>query len=82
MEFERFGHFTSAFYNFLVSIRAFDWAYAAALKLIKRLAPPGSRVLEIGPGVGVLLKKLLDAGYDAVGVDASPPCLGFQEPEA
>jgi len=77
VEFERFGHFTSAFYNFLVSIRAFDWAYAAALKLIKRLAPPGSRVLEIGPGVGVLLKKLLDAGYDAVGVDASPPMLRF-----
>ncbi len=77
MEFEQFGRYTSAFYNFLVSIRAFDWAYAATLKLVKRLAPPGSRVLEIGPGVGALLKKLLDAGYDAVGVDASPPMLRY-----
>jgi len=77
VEFERFGPLTSAFYNLLVSIRVFDWAYAATLKLIKRLAPPGSRVLEIGPGVGVLLKKLLDAGYDAVGVDASPPMLRY-----
>jgi len=77
VEFERFGPVTSAFYNLLVSIGVFEWAYAATLRVVKRLAPPGWRVLEIGPGVGALLKKLLDAGYDAVGVDASPPMLKY-----
>jgi ubiquinone/menaquinone biosynthesis C-methylase UbiE len=77
VEFERFGPATSAFYNFLVSIGAFEWAYAASLKAVKRLVPPGSKLLEIGPGVGALLKKLISAGYDAVGVDASPPMLRY-----
>ena len=77
MEFERFGSATSAFYNLLVSIGAFEWAYAASLKAVRRLVPPGGRLLEIGPGVGALLKKLISAGYDAVGVDASPPMLRY-----
>ncbi|MEM1663852.1 MAG: class I SAM-dependent methyltransferase [Pyrobaculum sp.] len=77
MEIETFGSRSAAFYNFLVSIKAFDWAYGLALRILKRHLPKGSAVLEIGPGVGALLKMLEKEGYFAVGVDASPPMLYY-----
>lgn len=77
MEIETFSSRSAAFYNFLVSIKAFDWAYALALKTLKKLVPRGSAVLEIGPGVGALLKMLEREGYRPVGVDASPPMLKY-----
>ena len=33
---------------------------------------PGGRVLDIGAGSGIDLGRLLDSGYDAFGIDASP----------
>ncbi|ABL88501.1 Methyltransferase type 11 [Pyrobaculum islandicum DSM 4184] len=75
MKFERFGPLSSAFYSLLVSLGVFEWAYGATYKAVERLVPHGGRVLEVGPGVGVLLRKLSSAGYDAVGIDASPDML-------
>lgn len=41
--------------------------------LIELLAPvPGERILDLGCGDGALTRKLLDAGIEVVGVDASP----------
>ncbi|MEM1598646.1 MAG: class I SAM-dependent methyltransferase [Pyrobaculum sp.] len=82
MELETFGPRSAAFYNFLVSLRVFDWAYAAAAKKLAALARPGSYVLEIGPGTGPLLKRLEAMGYAAVGVDASPPMLKYAQRRA
>jgi SAM-dependent methyltransferase len=39
--------------------------------LIKRFVPSGSRVLDIGAGSGRDLFRLLQAGYDAVGLEPS-----------
>lgn len=72
---ETFGEGSAAFYNLLVSLKVFDWAYGLAYRYVTRLAPPGSYVLEIGPGVGALLRRLEQGGYKAVGLDASPPML-------
>lgn len=47
------------------------------LEDIKKTPAEGSAVLEIGPGVGALLKMLEKEGYFAVGVDASPPMLYY-----
>ncbi len=77
MEIETFDKRGSNFYNFLVSLGIFNWAYGLALKILKRHVKPGSFVLEIGPGVGALLKLLEKSGYSALGVDASPPMLKY-----
>ncbi|ACB39224.1 class I SAM-dependent methyltransferase [Pyrobaculum neutrophilum] len=75
MEFERFGSFSSAFYSLLVSLGVFEWAYGATYGAVQRAVPRGGRLLEVGPGVGALLRRLVETGYDAVGVDASPEML-------
>ncbi|MEZ0318578.1 MAG: methyltransferase domain-containing protein [Pyrobaculum sp.] len=79
MEFEAFDDKTAAFYNFLVSLKVFDWAYAAVAKKLAATTGPGSYVLEIGPGTGPLLKRLESMGYAVVGVDASPPMLKYAQ---
>lgn len=45
--------------------------------VIDLLAPrPGERILDLGCGDGALTAKLLQAGCEVVGVDASPPMIG------
>ena len=41
----------------------------------RRHLPPGGTLLELGVGTGRLTWRLLDAGYDVVGVDPSAPML-------
>lgn len=52
--------------NFLLSEKVHD-AIAAAM-----LAPPGARVVEIGPGVGTLSRALLRRGYSVLAIEADP----------
>ncbi|MGB9704140.1 MAG: class I SAM-dependent methyltransferase [Pyrobaculum sp.] len=82
MEMETFGGGTAAFYNVLVAMRLFHWAYGLAARRVAELASPGAYVLEIGPGVGELLKALERRGYRVVGVDASPPMLKYAQRRA
>ncbi|MFN3804467.1 MAG: class I SAM-dependent methyltransferase [Pyrobaculum sp.] len=82
MEFETFGARSAAFYNLLVSMGVFNWAYATAMALVRRLARPGSLVLEIGSGNGPLLQRLEKAGYVAVGIDASVHMLKYAQRRA
>ncbi|MEM4510491.1 MAG: class I SAM-dependent methyltransferase [Pyrobaculum sp.] len=82
MEIEIFSSRSAWFYNILVSLKLFQWAYGLAYRRISKLAPPGSRVLEIGPGVGELLKILDKGGYAAVGLDISPPMLKYAQRRA
>jgi len=77
MEIERFDERTAAFYEWLVSLRVFDWAYSAAAKAVAKVAKPGGRVLEVGPGTGALMRGLEAAGYRVVGIDVSPPMLKY-----
>lgn len=79
---ETFGSSTAALYNFMVSMRLFHWAYGLAARKIAELASPGAHVLEIGPGVGELLKALERRRYKVVGVDASPPMLKYAQRRA
>ncbi|AFA40285.1 Methylase involved in ubiquinone/menaquinone biosynthesis [Pyrobaculum oguniense TE7] len=76
---ETFGEGSAAFYNLLVKLKLFDWAYGLAYKYIAKLTSPGSYVLEIGPGVGELLRRLERGGCKAVGLDASPPMLKYAQ---
>ncbi len=48
---------------------AFYGKYADTLKP----ARPGARVLDVGCGVGQVVQRLMDGGYDAYGVDVSEP---------
>src|SRR5437764_12214022 len=52
-----------------------DFAERAAPELVNILARHGIRrglVVDVGCGSGVLANGLIEAGYDVVGVDASP----------
>jgi SAM-dependent methyltransferase len=40
--------------------------------VLSRLPAPPCRVLDVGCGTGVFLEKAIAAGFDAVGLDASP----------
>lgn len=73
--FEQFDERGAAFYDWLVKLRLFDWAYKAALAALEAAAPPGFKVLEVGPGVGRLLGMLERRGYVPYGVDVSPAML-------
>ena len=57
--------------NFLTDAEALD-AIVAAADL-----GPGDRVVEIGPGLGVLTRRLLAAGCTVVAVEIDPHLVGF-----
>ena len=59
--------------------RLYDLAhdgYDEDLALYEQFARRGGRVLELGVGSGRVALRLADAGYDVVGLDASPAMLG------
>ncbi len=52
-----------------------DFAAEAAPEVLRMLRTGGivtGRIVELGCGSGILLRQLLEAGFDVVGVDASP----------
>lgn len=64
--------------------RARDWAaseeqqlptYEEAIRLVG--LEPGRRVLEVGCGTGVFLRRAADLGADVFGIDASEALLGL-----
>lgn len=54
-----------------------DQAVTGALAAVADTIAPGGRVVELGCGAGRLLRALLDAGYEATGVDASAELLAL-----
>ncbi|MEL9989862.1 MAG: class I SAM-dependent methyltransferase [Thermoproteus sp.] len=73
--FEYFDERGAAFYEWLVKLRVFDWAYSITAREVEKAAPRGARILEVGPGVGKLASLLEGRGYRVVGVDVSPAML-------
>ncbi len=63
---------TVQFYRARASELAADYGAAgsAAAQYFASAFPPGSRVLDVGCGTGRDLQALIEAGYDATGVDA------------
>jgi 16S rRNA (adenine1518-N6/adenine1519-N6)-dimethyltransferase len=57
--------------NFLTDAEALDTIVAAAE------LGPGERVVEIGPGLGVLTRRLLAAGCTVVAIEIDPHLVGF-----
>jgi 16S rRNA (adenine1518-N6/adenine1519-N6)-dimethyltransferase len=57
--------------NFLTDAEALDTILAAAE------LRPGERVVEIGPGLGVLTRRLLAAGCTVVAIEIDPHLIGF-----
>src|SRR5437868_2510574 len=45
--------------------------------VLSRLSAPPCRVLDVGCGTGVFLEKAIAAGFDAVGLDASPEMIAL-----
>jgi SAM-dependent methyltransferase len=52
-----------------------DKDVAFYLDVARKHLPPAGTMLELGVGTGRLTRRLLDAGYDVVGVDPSEPML-------
>jgi SAM-dependent methyltransferase len=67
--FEQFGEGTARMYRFIEV--ALQWVYSLTANTIKGIVGSPARVLEIGPGTGVLTNKLSKLGYYVVGVDVS-----------
>ena len=44
--------------------------------------PPRARVLDVGCGSGLLARRLVEAGFDVVGVDASPAMIDLARTQA
>jgi SAM-dependent methyltransferase/SOS-response transcriptional repressor LexA len=55
--------------------RSYTKVKSEASALFAMAFPPGSRVLDVGCGAGRDLDALVQAGYDGMGVDASPEML-------
>jgi SAM-dependent methyltransferase len=45
--------------------------------VLSRLPKPPCRILDVGCGTGVFLEKAIDAGLEAVGLDASPEMISI-----
>ena len=59
----------------------YDYAFSAegdawAARLLRKV-PPGSRVLELGPGPGAMTKVLLERGHDVTVVENDPAALAL-----
>lgn len=54
-----------------------DVAAPALLEVLRRSVAPGALVVDLGCGSGAWIGKLLDAGYRAVGIDASPSMIAL-----
>jgi len=59
--FEQFGEGTARMYRFIEV--ALQWIYSLTANTIKGIVDSPARVLEIGPGTGVLANKLSKLGY-------------------
>ena len=57
--------------NFLTDAEALDTIVAAAE------LSPGARVVEVGPGLGVLTRRLLAAGCTVLAIEIDPHLIGF-----
>lgn len=60
-----------------VEMRFLDERYADILSVIRRHAPQGRRLFEIGSGAGLFLKAAERAGWDVSGVELSEAGAGF-----
>lgn len=56
--------------------------HAAAGLLHAARLPPGARVLDVGCGSGLLARRLVEAGFDVVGVDASSAMIDLARTQA
>lgn len=55
--------------------------YAGEIEHLRAVLPPGTRVLELGCGTGLLTHRLLDFGCEVTGVDNSPEMLALVSPK-
>jgi len=56
-----------------------SWVYRAKARALRKALPapgPGATALDVGSGVGWVVRQLLGAGYDVVGCDISPYAVG------
>lgn len=60
-----------------VDLPFFDERHASMLRLIRRRAPGGRRLLEVGSGAGLFLAAAVRAGWEATGVELSDAAAGF-----
>ena len=62
-----------------------DFARKAAPELIRILRTHGirsGRIVEVGSGSGILARRLVDAGYDVIGIDRSPDMITLARAKA
>lgn len=60
-----------------VDLEVFDRHYWPMLQLLRREAPPPSRLLEVGAAAGLFLKAAARAGWDVVGIELSGEAAQF-----
>lgn len=63
------------FYDTLTVHQDYDWWWSALMPLAEAAGLSGTRVLDVACGTGKSLRPLLERGWSAVGVDASPGML-------
>jgi SAM-dependent methyltransferase len=59
-----------------------EHAAAGLLALLHGALPRGARVLDVGCGSGLLARRLVEAGFEVVGVDASPAMIDLARAHA